>query len=116
MGGGVLIVFVVLVVGVEVGMVMGLGITISVGVHFIGSSVIVVHICTPLSSRVPSVIVVHFDAEHAGRVGQPRAEVTRGVVGQAGLKPGMVNVVGRMSTVLVQPCGGGVEGPVQEYM
>ena len=40
--------------------------------------------------------------------------MTLGVVGQAGLIPGMVKVVGRMSIVLVQPCGSGVEGSVQK--
>jgi len=36
--------------------------------------------------------------------------VTVGVVGQAGLRPGTVKVVGRRSIVLVQPPGGGVDG------
>jgi hypothetical protein len=38
--------------------------------------------------------------------------VTLGVVGHAGLSPGMVKVVGRMSTVVVHPSGGGFNGPM----
>lgn len=83
-----------------------------VATHFSGSSVIVVQISP--SPGVPSVTVVHFDCEQAGLGGQPKAEVTRGVMGQAGLSPGMVKVVGRISIVLVQPDGGGMEGPVHE--
>jgi hypothetical protein len=68
--------------------------------------------CPGLS--VPSVTVLQTDCQHAGRVGQPRAEVTRGVFGHAGLRPGMVKVVGRMSIVVVHPRGGGLGGPEQE--
>lgn len=49
-------------------------------------------------------------------MGQLRAEVTLGVFGQAGLRPGTVKVVGRRSSVLLQPPGGSVEGPVHEKM
>jgi hypothetical protein len=81
-----------------------------VATHSIGASVIVVH--TPPPPGVPNVTVLHSDCEHPGRGGQPKLSVTVGVVGQAGLRPGTVKVVGRRSIVLVQPPGGGVDGPV----
>jgi hypothetical protein len=71
---------------------------------------------TDSPSATPSVTMVHSDAEHAGAGGQLRYDVVRGVVGHAGLNPGMVTVtlVGRRSTVLVHPSpAGGVCGPVQ---
>lgn len=62
-----------------------------------------------------SVVVTHSDCQQAGTVGHPRLLVTVGVVGQAGFGPGMVTVVGRRSTVDVQPEGeGGVDGPVHD--
>lgn len=101
-----------IVVSKEIEVLVELGIVyVVVAMHLIGPSVIVVHI--PPSPGVPSVTVLHNDSEHAGRGGQPRFEVARGVVGQAGFSPGTVKVVGRMSIVLVQPSGGGVEGPEQ---
>jgi hypothetical protein len=60
--------------------------------------------------------VVHSDAEHAGAGGHPGYDVVRGMVGHAGLSPGMVTVtlVGRRSTVRVHfTPAGSVGRPVQ---
>jgi len=101
-----------MVVSIEIDVLVELGIVYVVtAMHFMGGSVIVVHISP--SPGVPSVTVLHSDCEQAGRGGQPRFDVAVGVVGHAGFSPGTVKVVGRTSTVLVQPSGGGVEGPVQ---
>lgn len=106
-GGGVL------VVSKEIGRVVDGGIVyVVVATHSSGASVIVVHIGAPDSGGGPSVMVLHSDCEQAGLGGQFKLDVIRGVVGQAGLSPGTVKVVGRMSIVLVHPSGGGVDGPV----
>jgi hypothetical protein len=106
-GGGVLVVSKEIDVVVEAGIVY-----VVVAIHVRGASVIVVQISSPGYCGAPNVTVLHRDCEQAGLGGQPRLEVTLGVVGQAGLRPGMVKVVGRISTVEVQPSGGGVGGPV----